>query len=74
MELINKVIKFVQDNWIAFVLLAGALVLFLNAFSKAIVNWAKATPDESDDKEAEIEAAKINVIVQFFKDLFKLKD
>jgi len=72
MELVNKVIEELKANWVAILLIMGGVVVFLSALSKAIVNWAKATPDPADDVKAEEEAAKINVISQFFKDLFSI--
>ncbi len=70
MEVINKILEELKANWVAILLIISGVVVFLSALAKAIVNWAKATPDPSDDAKAEVEAAKINVIAQFFKDLF----
>lgn len=54
------------------ILLVVCLIMLLSALANALINWSKATPDPADDAELAEDAAKLNVIVQFFKDLFKL--
>ena len=73
-EKFNALIEILKAEWVYILLVIGALLLILRASANAIVNWAKATPDPTDDIKAEEEAKKINVIIQFFKDLFKIKD
>jgi len=70
----NAFVDILKAEWAYILLALGAMLLVLKAVANFLVNWAKITPDPEDDKEAEIEAAKINVIIQFFKDLFKIRE
>ena len=70
----NAFIDILKAEWAYILLALGAMLLVLRAVANFLVNWAKITPEPEDDKEAEIEAAKINLIIQFFKDLFKIRE
>lgn len=72
MTYLNKAIKFLQDNWALIIILIGSLLVVLKAIADFKVRWAKITPEKEDDIEASLFKAKVSVIIQFIKDIFKL--
>ncbi len=72
MEKINLVIKFLQDNWALILIVIAGLITLLVAIANFRVRWAATTPDQADDAEAKVFKKRVNVIILFIKDLFRL--
>mgnify|MGYP006921294185 CR=1 FL=1 len=73
MQQINQVVKFLQDNWLTIVLIVAGLIVLLKAIADFRVDWAKTTADKSDDVEAHLFKARVNVFVKALKNIFKIK-
>lgn len=74
MNYLNMGIKFIQDNWLTFVLLATGIILFLKLVADFRVEWAKLTPEKQDDQDAKLFKSKVNIVIKTIKRLFKIGD
>lgn len=70
---VNEIIKFFQDNWLTIILIVGVLLIVLKAYADFKVRWAKVTPEKEDDEKAKLFKSKVMVIIQFIKDIFRIK-
>lgn len=72
MNSLNLAISFLQNNWALILIIAAGVITLLVAIANFRVRWAATTPEKTDDVEAKVFKKRVNVIILFIKDLFRL--
>lgn len=67
---LQNIFNYIQNNWPAIIILFASLLWVITIYANLKVEWAKTTPEKTDDEEAKLFKTRTQIITNAVKKFF----